>query len=432
MSLPVTSYKPYPVYRPSGVEWLGDVPEHWRQKRVKHVAQCLDGRRIPLNAEQRGGMQGDIPYWGANGIVDHVDKWLFDEPLVLLGEDGAPFFDRLKQVAFPVEGKVWVNNHAHVLRPAKDVLPELLAHMLNATDYRGFIDGSTRDKLTQGDMSDIPIVLPPVSEQRAIADFLDRETGRIDALIEKKRRLIELLEEKRSALISHAVTKGLDPDAPMKDSGIDWLGQIPAHWSRRKFRYLFHMTSGGTPSKNSADLWRGTIPWVSPKDMKQDIVDDSIDHVSEAALSYVSLVMPPSVLIVVRGMILTHTFPVGLGTVPLTINQDMKALRPDAETDAAFLALLLRGLAPVILALVEDSAHGTKCLRSDVLDAVQVFVPPLEEQRRIVRDSGEEGRCLDALVAKSREAIDKLQEYRTALISAAVTGRIDIRSPANG
>jgi len=199
--------------KPSCIEWLGEIPEHWEVKRLKHVVKCLDGHRIPLNAEQRGRMQGEYPYWGANGVVDYLNDWLFDENLVLLGEDGAPFFERFKDVAFFVSGKVWVNNHIHVLRPLSDTEPRYLVHILNITDYGAFIDGTTRDKLTQDKMNNIPVVFPPTSEQRAIAAFLDRETARIDALIEKIRKSIDLLREYRTALISACVTGKIDVQA---------------------------------------------------------------------------------------------------------------------------------------------------------------------------------------------------------------------------
>ena len=194
----------------SGVEWLGEIPAHWEMKRLSWLTKCLDGKRIPLNAEERGRMQGGYPYWGANSIVDYVDNWLFDEDLVLLGEDGAPFFDRLRPVAFRVTGKIWVNNHAHVLRPQPTMDAEFLAHVLNCVDYRAFIDGSTRDKLTQGDMEGIPIQCPEVKEQRVIAAFLDRETAKIDALIAKVHQAIDRLKEFRTALISAAVTGQID------------------------------------------------------------------------------------------------------------------------------------------------------------------------------------------------------------------------------
>ena len=201
---------PHPKLKPSGVEWLGDVPEGWEVKPLGYVTRCLDGRRIPVNSEERADRPGEYPYWGANGILDHLDGWLFDEPLVLLGEDGAPFFDSRKQVAFAVEGKIWVNNHAHVLRPTAAVEGRFLVHILNCVSYAAFIDGSTRDKLTQGQMRAIPTQIPPVREQRAIAAYLDRETAKIDALVAKVETASERLQEYRAALITAAVTGKID------------------------------------------------------------------------------------------------------------------------------------------------------------------------------------------------------------------------------
>ncbi len=202
--------EPHPKFKPSGVEWLGDVPEHWRISRLSRLTSCLDGRRIPLNREERSDRQGPYPYWGANGIVDHIDDWLFDESLVLLGEDGAPFFAKNKEVAFHVTGKIWVNNHAHVLRPQERNDCRFLAAALNQTEFDMFIDGSTRDKLTQDKMQAIPLAIPSPIEQHAIADFLDRETEKIDTLVTKIEIAIERLQEYRSALITATVTGKID------------------------------------------------------------------------------------------------------------------------------------------------------------------------------------------------------------------------------
>ncbi len=200
---------PAPRLKPSGMEWLGDVPEHWEVRRLANVIQCLDGRRVPLNAEERSERQGDFPYWGANGVLDYLDDWLFDEPLVLLGEDGAPFFAPNKRVAFSVSGRIWVNNHAHVLRP-DGIHQEFLMHLLNITEYAAFIDGSTRDKLTQGDMNGIPVLLPPTEEQAEIARYLRAEVADLDLVAYRVERAIERLQEYRTALITAAVTGKID------------------------------------------------------------------------------------------------------------------------------------------------------------------------------------------------------------------------------
>lgn len=140
----VRTGKPYAEYKDSGVEWLGKVPAHWDVKRIKFLVRCLDGQRVPLNSEQRADIKGHIPYWGSGGIVDYINKYLFDEELILLGEDGAPFFDRYRPVAYLVSGKVWINNHIHVLRNISHVPSEWVVHALNCVEYRSYIDGSTR------------------------------------------------------------------------------------------------------------------------------------------------------------------------------------------------------------------------------------------------------------------------------------------------
>jgi len=168
---------------------------------LRRFVACLDGRRIPLNSEERSRLSGDIPYWGANGVVGRVGDWLFDEELVLLGEDGAPFDDPNRDVAFLVNEKVWVNNHIHVLRPLAGTDGRFLTYTLNSIDWMRHVGGSTRLKLTQDDMLAVKLPNIPLADQRTIADYLDAETARIDALIAKKQQLIHLLEERIAALV---------------------------------------------------------------------------------------------------------------------------------------------------------------------------------------------------------------------------------------
>jgi type I restriction enzyme, S subunit len=196
--------------KPSGVDWLGDVPEGWEVAHLRYLTTCLDGRRIPLNASERGKMLGEFPYWGANKVIDHVDQWLFDEPLVLLGEDGAPFFEPGRDVAFAVDGKIWVNNHAHVLRCGKRVEPAFLALALNCVEYVHYIDGSTRDKLTQQSMGSISIQVPPLDEQRAIVSASKTSTASIELAVADAQREITLIQEFRTRLIADVVTGQLD------------------------------------------------------------------------------------------------------------------------------------------------------------------------------------------------------------------------------
>ena len=281
--------------------------------------------------------------------------------------------------------------------------------------------------------------LPPLDEQRAIAAYLDRETERIDALVAKKRLLIERLEEYRTALITRTVTRGLPPEAAraagldpsprLKPSGVEWLGEVPEHWEVKPLRRLASFQGGATPDKSRDEFWDGAVPWVSPKDMKRASLADSEDHVTDAALAASSIALLPigSVLVVVRGMILAHSFPVAVTAGPVTINQDMKALITTNSLSHMFLYWCLVGRRRVVVSLCDESAHGTRKLETASLATLAVAVPPDREQRAIVAFLNDETARIDGLTRQVETAIERSQEYRTALITAAVTGKIDVR-----
>lgn len=196
--------------KPAGISWLGEVPEGWDIANLRYLVRCLDGKRRPLNGTQRGSMQGEYPYWGANRVFDHINAWIFDEPLVLLGEDGAPFFEPGRDVAFAVTGKIWVNNHAHILRCGPRITPRFLAHVLNCVDYKPFISGSTRDKLTQQAMGGISIQVPDIQEQLAIVSYIEQATGQLLSAISAIQREIALIQEFRTRIVADVVTGKLD------------------------------------------------------------------------------------------------------------------------------------------------------------------------------------------------------------------------------
>lgn len=190
--------------RPSGIDWIGEIPEHWDLARVKNVSYCLDERRIPVDASLR--KSGPYPYWGAGNIVDYIDEYIFNEEIVLVGEDGAPFFDFTRPVSFFINEKVWVNNHIHVLKPKVNISGKYLSYFLNIVDYYKFVGGSLFPKLTQFFLSTIPISMPPLTEQEEIATYLDSECAKIDKQISRINREIELLEEYKQSVITEVVT----------------------------------------------------------------------------------------------------------------------------------------------------------------------------------------------------------------------------------
>ena len=288
--------------------------------------------------------------------------------------------------------------------------------------------GVSYPAINASDLGSIPVYVPPLSRQRHIADYLDRETARIDELVGAKEHLLTLLAEKHRALTMRAVTHGLDPHAPLRDSRVPWLGEVPAHWEIAPLRFLVDLTSGGTPDTGRPEYWDGEIPWVSPKDMKRDEIGDAQDHVSELALSEGSLhlIEPGAVLVVVRGMILARSFPVAITTAPVTINQDMKALRCRRPLTPDYLRGFLCGHEDYVLSLADTSAHGTRKLETGVLGQLEVALPPREEQRAIAAHIRDAGARLEGVRSATESTIALLRERRSALISAAVVGRLQV------
>ncbi|PMC74594.1 restriction endonuclease subunit S [Brachybacterium sp. UMB0905] len=212
---------------------------------LRRVTTNLDHLRIPMNASERAEFPGEVPYWGANSIVDHVERALVSGPLTLIGEDGAPFFDPIRPVAFATDEPIWPNNHVHVLRPSKFADHRFLAYALNSIDYRPYIKGSTRDKLNQADLSAILVPHPELAVQRAIADYLDHETAEIDAFIADLATLLELSHERVHAQLSDSLSRfeaetrplrrflsatdqGFSPDADSSPAVADEAGVLKA------------------------------------------------------------------------------------------------------------------------------------------------------------------------------------------------------------
>lgn len=190
----------------SSIDWLGEIPAHWEVKRVKHVLKSLNSIRVPLSADERGKMVvREYDYYGASGVIDKVEDYLFDEPLLLIGEDGANLLTRNTRLSFIARGKFWVNNHAHILKPKFGLL-EYYCESMELCDYSVWISGSAQPKLTSENLMNIQIIVPPIEEQEEIMNFLETESALIDAKKAKTEKLIDLLTEYRTALISEVVT----------------------------------------------------------------------------------------------------------------------------------------------------------------------------------------------------------------------------------
>jgi type I restriction enzyme S subunit len=414
-------WQPYPEYQDSGVEWFGEIPSHWTVKKLKFVLEFLDHKRVPLSGEERADLEKVYPYYGASGIIDYVHDYLFDETLILVAEDGANLFSRSTPLAFLATGKYWVNNHAHILRPKSSPI-EYWSYLLASIVYDPWISGSAQPKLTKDRLGSIELTTPSDAERHVIAVFLDRETTKIDALIAKKRELIALLQEQRSAIISHTVTKGLNPHAPMKDSGIEWLGEIPAHWTITRSKRLFlvrHERARDDDQQLSATQAYGVIP---QEEFEQRVGRQVVKIFKN--LEQRSHVEQDDFVISMR------SFQGGLERAWARgcIRSSYVVLKPTSSVDVEFFMYLFKSASYIqALQATADFIRDGQDLTFRNFSLVDLPLIPIDEQRAIAQYLSKTTREIDQLIEKTSETIDRLQEYRSALISAAVTGKIDVR-----
>jgi type I restriction enzyme S subunit len=352
---------------------------------------------------------------------------------VLIAKDGSTL--GIANVVRSLPAPATVNSSIAVIRPVEKLNSVycfyfLASHYIQSTIGR-MKDGMGVPHLFQADLRKFTVLLPPELEQVAIAEFLDRQTSRIGALIEKKERLITLLEEKRAALITRAVTKGLDPNARLKDSGILWLGAIPANWETRRLKYLSNFITSG--SRGWADHYSddGAI-FLRIGNLTREGID--LD------LSDIQRVQPPPgaegerTSVNSGDLLVSITADIGSVAVvpdnlaPGFVNQHLALVRLRSDlVSPRFVGYALRAAslqAQFRLALYGGTKQG---LGLDDVANLLVTLPPLSEQARIVTNIDSAVRRIKAAVSKTREQIAKFQEYRTALISAAVTGKIDVR-----
>ncbi|HDL8090990.1 TPA: restriction endonuclease subunit S [Yersinia enterocolitica] len=439
----MTKYKAYPEYKDSGVEWLGEIPKHWDSKPLKFLCTCND-QVISDSTEKNYELEYvDIGSVSSSQGITKTENMIFSEApsrARRLVQDGdviistvRTYLEAIAPIIAPPVNMV-VSTGFAVIRPLPNLDKGFAAYCLRAS---GFIKevvtrsvGVSYPAINASDLVNIPIPNCPLYEQSKIASFLDHETAKIDKLIEKQQQLIELLKEKRQAVISHAVTKGLNPDVPMKDSGVEWLGEVPEHWAVVPLKYLCKFSGGGTPTKDNLAYWQdGTIPWVSPKDMKSFWISETQDYVTEKAVneSSTNYVEEGSLLMVVRSGILQRTIPVAINTVKVTMNQDMKALRFNERVNVHYAIYFISGNINSLLLEWTKEGATVESIEHEYLANGFITVPPIDEQISIINNISEQMKRFQLLEANATSGIRLLQERRTALISAAVTGKIDVR-----
>jgi type I restriction enzyme S subunit len=423
--------KRYPKYKDSGIEWIGEIPEEWKISKIKFLAEYINGYAFKPTDWSDGGLKiiriqnltnSDASFNRYSGELE--EKYRI--------EKGAILFSWSASLGIFVwdEQDAWLNQHIFKVIPYKSVIVKKF-YFYQAKWFTEILEksvhGSTMQHLTKDNFGGFEVSLPPLPEQQTIANYLDRKTHLVDTLIENKQKLIDLLKEQRAAIINQAVTKGLNPNVKLKDSDIEWLGEIPEHWELRKVGRSFNLIGSGTTpkSENIGYYENGTINWVITGDLNDGILDKTSKKITEKALDeYSTLKIYPV------GTLLIAMYGATIGKISLMnfegcVNQACCALSdsPYLSNEFSFYWFLANKQHIINMSF----GGGQPNISQEVVRSLKIPTPPSSEQQAIIYHLDEQTTRIDKLMERQGRQIERLKEYRTTLISEVVTGKIDVR-----
>jgi type I restriction enzyme S subunit len=406
----------YDKYKPSGIEWIGDIPEHWEVKRLKRFAKICNGQDHKSVYE----LDGEYPIMGSGGEFGRANSFLHPGPSVLLGRKGT--VDKPRYVDFPF----WSVDTAYFTDIYEITNPRFFYYLCTTINFELYKYGSAVPSMSQEVLNQIEFTSPPTSEQTAIATYLDRKTAEIDRIIAYKQKLIVLYEEEKQTIINQAVTRGVDKTVKLKPSGVEWLGDIPEHWEVKKLKWLHGTMSGGTPKTSDSNYYEGDIPWLRSLDLNNGDVTDCEIRITQKAIAESATKIVPlnSVLLAMYG---------GAGTIgksgllkfEATINQAICAIIPNEQTLPEYLHYFVIFYRPYWMIGAEGTRRDPNISQDDIKNREFLF-PPSKEQLDIVSYIEKECSRLDTLIVKYKKQIALFQEYRTTLISEVVTGKVKV------
>lgn len=429
----------YSEYKDSGLEWLGEVPKHWRVLPIKAIATCNDEVLVESTPDDY-----EIEYVEISGVDTY--KGILEANVIRFGDapsrarrrvrDGDVLVSTVRtylRAITPITSppcNMVVSTGFAVIRP-RSVESGFLGYIYRAefviADIIARSVGVSYPAINASELTRLKVPAPPISEQQAISTFLDRETAKIDALVEEQEKLIALLKEKRQAVISHTVTKGIDSSVPMKDSGIEWLGEVPEHWNVWKMSHAVEQIGSGTTPNSGNTMYyeQGEIAWLNTGDLNDGELLDCEKRVTErAVLDHSSLKLYPSgsIVIAMYGATIGKLAILGF---PATVNQACCVFAGMSQFVPKFLFYSLLSLRERIISMAVGG--GQPNINQDILRNLRIACPDSEEQLEICAFLDQESKKIEALVVESQHTMDLLKERRSALISAAVMGKIDVR-----
>ena len=444
--------KAHPTYKDSGIEWIGEIPEHWNRTALKRVVKIkiTDGPH-----ETPEFIESGIPFISAEGIkngkVDFNFKrgYISEEVHMIYSkkckpEKGDVFIvksgsttGKVAYVDTDIEFNIW--SPIALVRPGNKFNGKYLFYFCGSECFQKqiqlFWSFGTQPNIGMGVLENLFIAFPSNKEQTTIANFLDHKTAQIDQSIEKQRALIELLQEQRAAIINEAVTKGINPNVPMKDSGIEWIGEIPAHWEVKRLKYCARFLGGYAFS--SVDFQDHGIQLIKIGNLYQNqlSLERSPTFLPESfLLEYEDYVVSNNdILMSLTGTLGKRDYGYAIlinSHNKYLLNQRVGKLTFDSKVSTSFAIHLLQSEAYLNQLFLLPSGTKQGNFNSEQILSVKMGIPLLEEQQQIVQYIETETTRIDQEIAATQKEIELLGEYRQALIAEAVTGKIDVRDYA--
>ena len=381
----MAQFKAYPKYKDSGVKWLGEVPEHWTVTSLKKYGFFKSG--AGFSHEYQGNMCERIPFFKVNALSKsnkyllNSDNYVSEDTAQKLGAKIFPinslFFAKvgaallLERIRLNKE-PCCIDNNMMAFVIKNDLNYNFAFYLLSLIDFKYLVNSGAVPSVNESQVSNFLVVIPFVSEQTQIANYLDRETAKIDALIAKQEKLIELLEEQRKSIISHAVTKGLDPNAPMKDSGVEWLGEVPEHWEERKIKFVSKLINKKTSNKINPVALENIEGWTSK------FIETELGYEGDAVCFKENDILFGKLRPYLAKVFLAHNNGEAVG--------DIYVLRPNSLIVPEFLKFLM--ISNKFIDYVNSSTNGTKMPRAnwDFIGSIIFFLPQIDEQLSIVNE----------------------------------------------
>jgi type I restriction enzyme S subunit len=441
--------KRYDSYKDSGIEWIGEVPSHWDDTRIKFTVNekhslFIDGDWIESKVITEEGIRyittGNVKvgYYSEQGN-GYISSQTFNDLNCTEVYEGDLIISRLNNpigracIIPNLNSRIVTSVDNVIYRPDSNLNKRYLLYLFSSKEYFEHTDlisrGATMQRISRGMLGNLKIPRPCIVEQTTIANYLDQKTTQIDDLIAKKERLIQLLEEECTAIINQAVTKGLDPSVPMKDSGIEWLGEIPAHWVVKMLKFVTSLITNGFVGPTRDLYYETGVRYIQSLHIKKGKIDfeRSPYYVSEEWSNDHprSILKEGDVLVVQTGAV---------GEVAM-VDKDYE----DCNCHALIIVRTNEKLIPVFLLNLLESSFGKAQMKlietgalhqhinSTKLKDIITIVPPIEEQSQIVRFIEEQRGRIQTVINKTQQEIELLKEYKTALISEVVTGKVDVR-----